>query len=81
MPELACLRALYQLLSARLLNDERGEITEKVLLNRHLRCPRPDCRSHNRGEGDPTRTGRDDPATTYRSNGVSGAKPRPRWSW
>lgn len=32
MPELAYLRALYQLLCARLVSDERGEITEKVLV-------------------------------------------------
>jgi hypothetical protein len=32
MPELVYLRALYQLLCARLLSDERGEITEKVLV-------------------------------------------------
>jgi len=32
MPELAYLRALYHLLCARLVNDERGEITEKVLV-------------------------------------------------
>lgn len=32
MPELAYVRALYQLLSARIVSDERGEITEKVLV-------------------------------------------------
>ncbi|MEW6473874.1 MAG: hypothetical protein AB1679_16605 [Actinomycetota bacterium] len=32
MPELTYLRFLYSWLSARLLADERGEITEKVLV-------------------------------------------------
>lgn len=32
MPELAYLRALYHLLCERIRTDERGEITEKVLV-------------------------------------------------
>lgn len=32
MPELTYLKTLYQWLSARLVLDERGEITEKVLV-------------------------------------------------
>jgi hypothetical protein len=32
MPEIVYLQALYHLLRARLVGDERGEITEKVLV-------------------------------------------------